>query len=218
MRYLFYALEVAAMLTLSGLGALPGCSNSHSSGSASGTGGNGVGASNVTADASGSGGRVAAIGDAAVDSGAGGKGLEADTDGSRGSADVAASDSSAVGMPDGTLEAGSEGRSIDAADAGTDSGGGASAAMLKAGCGVYAGGTKAMTAADFCTLFQATCDDYIDYEPLTGCAADPALWAPTYDGWTMSQRDCRSQQLCEAAIGSASAHCHSAQGFGGTCM
>jgi hypothetical protein len=179
-------------------------------------GGNGVDASNVTADAGGTAGRSAAIGDAAVDGVAGRKGLDADMDGGRGSADVAVGDGSAVG--DGTSGAESEGRAIDAADAGTDAGGGASAAMLKAACGMYAGGTTAMTAADFCTLFQATCDNYIDYEPLTGCAADPALWAPTYDGWTMNQRDCRSQQLCEAATGSASGHCHSAQGFGGTCM
>jgi hypothetical protein len=212
MRHAFYAL-VVAMFALSALATPSGCSNNGPPGSVSGAGGNGVDASNVTADANGAGGRVAAIGDAAVDGVAGGKGLEAGTDGS---ADVAASDGSAV--HDGTAEAGSEGRSIDAADAGTDSGGGASAAMIKAGCGMYAAGTKAMTAVDFCTLFQATCDDYIDYEPLTGCAADPVLWAPTYDGWTMSQKDCRSQQLCEAAMGSASGHCHSAQGFGGTCM
>ena len=218
MRSIFYALEIAAMLAVSALGALSGCSNNSPPGSVSGTGGNGVDASNVTADAGGAAGRVVAIPDGAVDDGAGGKGLEADTDGSGGRDDVATSDGSAVGMPDGMSEAGSEGRSVDGADAGTDSGGGASAAMLKAGCGMYTGGTKALAAADFCTLFQATCSNYIDYEPLTGCAADLALWAPTYDGWTMSQRDCRSQQLCEAAIGSASDHCHSAQGFGGMCM
>jgi hypothetical protein len=160
---------------------------------------------------------MTAIVDAAVDGGAGGKGPETDAGGNGGSAAVAASDGSADHMPDGLSEAGSEARASDGADASADAGGGASAAMIKADCAMYTG-TKAMTAADFCTLFQATCDDYIDYEPLTGCAAGPTLWAPTYAGWTMSQKDCRSQQLCEAATGSTSDHCHAAQGFGGMCM
>jgi hypothetical protein len=90
--------------------------------------------------------------------------------------------------------------------------------MIKASCPMYTAGTKALAAADFCTLFQAVCSNYIDYEPLTGCAAGPSLWATSYNQWTASQQDCRSQHLCAAAAGNASTECHSAQGFGGKCM
>jgi hypothetical protein len=102
--------------------------------------------------------------------------------------------------------------------AGGGSGAGATAAMVKASCPMYSGGTMALAAADFCTLFQATCSNYIDYEPLTGCAAGPDLWVTAYKGWTTSQQDCRSQHLCAAAAGSASTECHYAQGFSGKCM
>ena len=88
------------------------------------------------------------------------------------------------------------------------------AAMIKASCPMYAGGAMAMSAADFCTLFQATCTNYIDLEPLTGCAASPDLWAPVYADWTTAQKDCRSQHLCLAAAGSPQIHCHHAQGMG----
>jgi hypothetical protein len=118
---------------------------------------------------------------------------------------------------------GAGGMSSGASGAGGMSGSGGAAAvgqtvaMIKASCPMYTG-TKALAAADFCTLFQAICSNYIDYEPLTGCAAGPSLWASSYNGWTASQQDCRSQHLCAAAAGSASSECHSAQGFGGKCM
>ena len=154
MRHAFYAL-VVAMFALSALATPSGCSNNGPPGSVSGAGGNGVDASNVTADANGAGGRVAAIGDAAVDGVAGGKGLEAGTDGS---ADVAIAtarpSTTARRRPD------QEGDRSTRRTLALIQGGGASAAMIKAGCGMYAAGTKAMTAVDFCTLFQATCDDY----------------------------------------------------------
>jgi hypothetical protein len=112
-----------------------------------------------------------------------------------------------------TVDTGSKG-----GDASGEVGGGSTPAMIKATCSMYSG-NKALSAADFCTLFLATCMDYIDYEPLTGCSAGPELWAMAYDEWTATQKNCRSQHLCAAAAGNASTECHSAQGVTGQqCM
>ena len=225
-----HAYPVAAALTLFGPLVLSACGFSTPSEAAAGAPGMGVaGASIMTSGGSATGGSAGSAGSAEGGSVTGGNGGAGTGGTGTGGADAGAG---------GAVSGGASGSSGAPATAGSGGGGGASGAgggsaagggsgaagapatadMIKASCPMYTGGTKALAAADFCTLFQATCVNYIDYEPLTGCAADPPLWATSYKGWTTSQQDCRSQHLCAATAGSASTECHYAQGFGGKCM
>ena len=202
----FHSFGFVAAFALLELAALPACSSSSPSGST--TGKAGMGGADASAGAAGSTGGSAGGGGVTADSGAAGNTSEAGTTGSDAASDGPASDGGAGQGPDGAASTG---------DAGPEVAPLATAAMVKASCSMYAAGTMALSAADFCTLFQATCVAYIDYEPLTGCAAGPTLWAPVYNKWTTSQQDCRSEYLCKAAAGSASTYCHDAQGFGNEC-
>jgi hypothetical protein len=71
-------------------------------------------------------------------------------------------------------------------------------------------GTAAFSAADFCTLYAATCSP-----PATGYT-DPTACATSY-AQAGAEAHCRTYQLCAAAntaAGSASTHCPFAVGNG----
>jgi hypothetical protein len=230
-----HSYPVAASLALLGSFVLSACSSSTPSALGTGAAGTpGAGAPSVTGGVGGTSGSAGAAVAGSVAAGGGGAGNMGGagagganvggTSGAGGASGGASGSSGAGGASGGASGAsGSSGAGGGSGAGGQSGAGGAAAvgqtaAMIKATCPMYTGGTKAFAAADFCTLFQATCSNYIDYEPLTGCAAGPSLWAASYNGWTPSQQDCRSQHLCAAAAGSPSSECHSAQGFGGKCM
>lgn len=222
----FHVLPIAALFTALELCAISGCSSDTSAPGAAAAGSGGSDTSSAGTGTMGTAGSSSTSGNGGAGGGSGGTSGAAGAGGNQAGAGGAPTDGSAgsTSNPDGgvtdatvdAVDAKIDATSMADADAAAETGSGLTAAMIKATCSMYTG-NKAFAAGDFCTLFQATCSNYIDYEPLTGCAAGPTMWTATYATWTTAQKNCRSQHLCAAAAANASTECHSAQPVTGQC-
>jgi hypothetical protein len=92
--------------------------------------------------------------------------------------------------------------------------------MVTAMCGMFKGST-AMTAQQFCVLFESACNPDVMQPNVESLKAESTCETEAYPSWaaTMGKQNCVSEYVCKAAtmMGNLGSNCSEAQGFGNVC-